>query len=207
MRQTMYISRLTLKNFRTFKNETTVQFHEGTNVIVGHNNAGKTTIIKALELLFDANKSKRLSIDDFNKNTTCDQLKESAPKITISATLVESEKEEIYSDDLVTVSTWLTKLEKPYEAKLTYEFFLPEKELEDYYKDIRKIEGTNINDYWNEIKNNYLRKYVHKIYVGNIENKNLIDTDSINKFAFQFLTAIRDVERDLFTGSNTLLKE
>ncbi|WP_368495242.1 ATP-dependent endonuclease [Bacillus thuringiensis] len=207
MRQTMYISRLTLKNFRTFKNETTVQFHEGTNVIVGHNNAGKTTIIKALELLFDANKSKRLSIDDFNKNTTCDQLKESPPKITISATLVESEKEEIYSDDLVTVSTWLTKLEKPYEAKLTYEFFLPEKELEDYYKDIRKIEGTNINDYWNEIKNNYLRKYVHKIYVGNIENKNLIDTDSINKFAFQFLTAIRDVERDLFTGSNTLLKE
>ncbi|MDM5264829.1 ATP-dependent nuclease [Bacillus wiedmannii] len=203
----MYISHLTLKNFRTFQDETTIQFHEGTNVIIGHNNAGKTTIIKALELLFDSKKSKRLSIDDFNKNITCEELKQSPPKITISAILVESEKEETYSDDLVTVSTWLTKLDKPYEAKITYEFFLPDKELENYHSDMKKVEGTEISDYWNEIKNNYLRKYVNKIYVGNTENRNLLDTDSINKFAFQFLTAIRDVERDLFTGSNTLLKE
>jgi predicted ATP-dependent endonuclease of OLD family len=33
------------------------------------------------------------------------------------------------------------------------------------------------------------------------------DSDALNKFDFQFLDAIRDVERDMFTGKNTLLKE
>ena len=65
----MYISELSLENFRSFKEKKTINFHEGINVIIGHNNAGKTTVIKALELLFDIKKSKRLSIDDFNKNT------------------------------------------------------------------------------------------------------------------------------------------
>ncbi|MGH1160294.1 ATP-dependent nuclease [Bacillus mycoides] len=203
----MYISELTLANFRSFKEEKTINFHEGTNVIIGHNNAGKTTIIKALEILFNSKKTKKLSIDDFNKNTTCEQLRKTPPKVTITATLTESNDEDTYSDDLVTVSTWLTKLESPYEAKITYEFFLPEKELDDYRDTMSKIETKDINDYWNEIQHSYLRKYIHKIYVGNPIYKTPIDSESSNKFAFQFLTAIRDVERDLFTGSNTLLKE
>ncbi|MFA2692164.1 AAA family ATPase [Bacillus mycoides] len=33
-----------------------MNFHEGTNVIIGHNNVGKTTIIKALEPLFNNKK-------------------------------------------------------------------------------------------------------------------------------------------------------
>lgn len=203
----MYISNLTLKNFRSFKKEKTINFHEGTNVIIGHNNAGKTTIIKALELLFNNKKTKKLSIDDFNKKTTCEQLKKEPPKVTITATLTESNDEGTYSDDLVTVSTWLTKLESPYEARITYEFFLPEKELEDYRDTMNNIGTNDINDYWNEIQHSYLRKYIHKVYVGDPIYRNPIDSESINKFAFQFLTAIRDVERDLFTGSNTLLKE
>lgn len=203
----MYISELKINGFRTFKEETTIKFHEGINVIIGHNNAGKTTLIKALELLFDVERSKRLSIDDFNKNTTVEELKNNPPKIIISATLKESDLEEDYSDDLVTVSTWLTKLESPYEARITFEFFLPDKELEDYQREIGSLESDNINNCWNEIQNSFLRKYVNKIYIGNPEYKNLIDTESSKKFAFQFLTAIRDVERDLFTGRNTLLKE
>lgn len=203
----MYISELKITNFRSFKKETTIRFHEGTNVIIGHNNAGKTTLIKALELLFDTEKSKRLSVDDFNKNTTVEKLRDNPPKIIISATLLESDQEEDYSDDLVTVSTWLTKIESPYEAKITFEFFLPDKELEDYQKEIGSIESDNINDYWNELQHSFLRKYVHKIYVGDPQYRNSIDSESGKKFAFQFLTAIRDVERDLFTGRNTLLKE
>lgn len=202
----MYISELTLNNFRTFKNETTIHFHEGANVIIGHNNAGKTTVIKALELLF-SEKSKRLSIDDFNKSITIQELIKAPPKIIISAILTESDQEEDYSDDLVTISTWLIKIDSPYKAKITYEFFLPDKEQEDYKIAMGKINSENINDYWNEIQYSFLRKYVQKIYVGNPNYKNTIDLESIKKFDFQFLTAIRDVERDLFTGQNTLLKE
>lgn len=46
----MYISNITIKGFRNFDN-TTVDFHDGINVIIGHNNAGKTNILKALSLV------------------------------------------------------------------------------------------------------------------------------------------------------------
>lgn len=203
----MYISELILENFRGFKDKKSIFFNEGTNIIIGHNNAGKTSIIKALELIFGDGKSKSLSIDDFNKNITIEELKESPPKITIAAKLTESKDEEEYSDDLITVSTWLTKLDKPYEALITYEFFLPEKEDDEYKKIINKIGSDDVHDYWREIEYNFIRKYVYKIYIGNPEHKNVVDPETINKFDFQFLTAIRDVERDLFTGRNTLLKE
>ncbi len=203
----MYISELTLTNFRGFKNPTKILFTEGTNVIIGHNNSGKTTVIKGLELLFDSEKNKRLCIHDFNKNLSIDEIKTNPPKITITAKLVESENEEDYSDDLVTVSTWLTKIEKPYEALITYEFFLPEKERDDYTKIIEKTESQDINDYWYEIEYNFLQKYTYKLYVGNPEYKNVIEAETLKRFDFQFLTAIRDVERDLFTGRNSLLKE
>ena len=42
--------------------------------------------------------------------------------------------------------------------------------------------------------------------MGNPEHQIPIDNDSLNKFDFQFLDAIRDVERDMFSGKNTLLK-
>ncbi len=202
----MYISELTLENFRGFKNSKSISFNEGTNVIIGHNNAGKTSVIKALELLF-GEKNKRLNIDDFNKNITIDELKEKSPKIKISAKFIESENDDEYSNDLCTVSTWLTKLDKPYEALITYEFFLPQKEEDEYKKIIETIESEDVHDFWYEIEYNFLRKYTYKIYVGNPEYKNVVEPDSINKFDFQFLKAIRDVENDLFTGRSSLLKE
>ena len=203
----MYITELILENFRGFKDSKSIFFSEGTNVIIGHNNAGKTSVIKALELLFGNEKSKRLTIDDFNKNITIEELKEKPPKIIVAAKLIESENDEDYSDDLVTVSTWLTKIDKPYEALITYEFFLPQKEEDEYKKVIGAINSKDVHDYWYEIEYNFLMKYTYKIYVGNPEHKNIVEPESMNKFDFQFLTAIRDVERDLFTGRNSLLKE
>src|SRR5690606_10525454 len=136
-----------------------------------------------------------------------EELKESPPKIRIAAKLTESKNEEEYSDDLITVSTWLTKLDKPYEALITYEFFLPEKEEKEYKNIINNINSDDVQDYWREIEYNFIRKYIYKIYVGNPDHKNVVEPETINKFDFQFLTAIRDVERDLFTGRNSLLKE
>jgi len=203
----MYISELILENFRGFKGRKSIFFKEGTNILIGHNNSGKTSILKALELLFSDGKSKSLSIDDFNKNISIEELKESPPKIRIAAKLTESKNEEEYSDDLITVSTWLTKLDKPYEALITYEFFLPEKEEKEYKNIINNINSDDVQDYWREIEYNFIRKYIYKIYVGNPDHKNVVEPETINKFDFQFLTAIRDVERDLFTGRNSLLKE
>lgn len=211
----MYISELSIENFRSFDENTTVYFNEGTNVIIGQNNAGKTTIIKALDLLFNNKSSKRLSINDFNRdsNTTVEMLMANPPKVTISAKLVEAKtkegSEENYSDELITVSTWLTRIESPYEATITFEFFLPEKEIEEYkaYLTKHKQNFKDINDCWKAIEHNFLRKYTSKIYVGNPDFKNLLQPEDINRFDFQFLDAIRDVERDLYKGNNSLLRE
>ncbi|WP_214850639.1 AAA family ATPase [Exiguobacterium sp. s193] len=201
----MYISKLLIENFRSFNNQTEIEFHEGINVIIGQNNAGKTTVIKALDLLFSNGKNKRLSIDDFNRDISIESLKLNPPKIRISAILVESVGEEEYSEDIITVASWLTKLESPYEARLTYEFSLPEKEEKEYKRNLQDISDSE--ECWNIIRNDFLRKYTYKIFAGNPDHLNIVDAESIKKFDFQFLSAIRDVERDLFSGKNPLLKE
>ena len=70
----MYIAELTISNFRSF-NKTTLNFNDGINVIIGQNNAGKTTVIKALDILFNNSSSKRLNINDFNRSASIEELK------------------------------------------------------------------------------------------------------------------------------------
>ena len=212
----MYISEIEIFDFRSFQstkdenNEAkgcTIEFVDGVNVIIGHNNSGKSNLIKALDLVLNFGGNKKLKIDDFNKNKTIVDLIDKPPKVKISVTFSESENEEEFSDDLVTASTWLTKLSYPYSAKLTYIFYLPQKEHEDYKKEMQLIASDDIENYWLAIKYQFLRKYTSRIYSGNPEYKNVVDSETIKKIDFQFLDAIRDVNRDLFTGRNTLLRE
>jgi len=174
------------------------------NIIIGHNNAGKSNLLRALALIFNSKSKKHLSIDDFNKKIPLEELKELPPSIKITATLTQSDTEELFGDDLVTVSNWLTKLEQPYEAKLQYEFYLPTK-LHKKYKDAVNI-TNDIFEIWNVIEEDFLRLYTYKILGGDPTNQTTADSESLNKFEFQFLDAIRDVERDMFSGKNTLLK-
>lgn len=82
----MYISKIEISNYRNFRN-TTNKFNDGVNVIIGHNNAGKKNILNALGLVFERSAMKKLSIDDFCKQT----VDFSTPaKITVSVTLKES---------------------------------------------------------------------------------------------------------------------
>ena len=69
----MYISKIEIEGLRNFvKSE--IQFNSGINVIIGHNNAGKTNVLKALALVLDnSGASKRLDIDDFNKLTNLEK--------------------------------------------------------------------------------------------------------------------------------------
>ncbi|BBI32920.1 ATP-dependent nuclease [Cohnella abietis] len=199
----MYISKIALENFRNFKSKE-IEFNDGVNVIIGHNNAGKTNLIKALGLVLDSQGTKRLDIDDFNKNISLRELKVEPPKIKITITIKQSIDEDLNSDDLATVGDWLVRLEEPYEAALTYEFFLPEKEKENYLATI--ITTTDVEMAWKIIKHDYIRLYVYKIWGGNTTTQTVADNESLQKFDFQFLNAIRDVERDMLSGKNTLLK-
>ncbi|MDA8222648.1 MAG: AAA family ATPase [Desulfitobacterium hafniense] len=202
----MYISKISIEGFRNFK-KTEVQFNDGINVIIGHNNSGKTNLLKALSLIFDSSfgTSKSLGVDDFYKNIELQTIKEFPPLIRISLFMNESNDENLFGDDLATVSNWITKLENPYEARLTYEFFLPEKERGLYFKSIGEI--NDVEEGWRIIKRDFIRKYNYKIYGGEPKFQNQAERENLQKFDLQFLDAIRDVERDMFTGRSTLLKE
>ncbi|OXS75078.1 ATP-dependent nuclease [Domibacillus enclensis] len=199
----MYISNININNYKNFRNNS-IDFNNGINVIIGHNNAGKSNLLRALALIFNSNSKKHLSIDDFNKNIPIEELKEHPPSIKITATLKQDGCEKLMSDDLVTVSNWLSKLEEPYEAKLQYTFYLPTKFHELYKSAIDK--AKDIFEVWQTIQDEFLRLYSYKIWGGDPTNQITADSESLNKFDFQFLDAIRDVERDMFSGKNTLLK-
>lgn len=203
----MYISQIKITNFRNFK-EKQVDFNDGVNVVIGHNNAGKTNLLKALSIVLDCEGKKRLGVDDFNKNVTFDDLKLASPNISISVTIKKGETAS--DDDLVTISNWLTNLASDYEALLTYEFFLPEKHEADYIKAITAIDSTAPNAVeraWKIINFEFIRLYTYKVWGGEIVNKSQADGESLQKFDFQFLNAIRDVERDLLTGKNIMLRD
>lgn len=200
----MYINSIHIEGFRNFK-DSQIEFNEGVNVIIGHNNAGKTNLLKALSLVLDSKSPRKLEIDDFNKNIPVADLRAQPPKVTITLSITESESEDLTADDLVTVSPWLTKLESPYHAQLTYTYFLPQTEHNAY---LEALAGeTDPKNAWLTIKHEFLRKYIHKIYGGNPELQNPADTENLRKFDYQFLHAIRDVERDMLTGRSSLLRE
>ena len=65
----------------------------------------------------------------------------------------------------------------------------------------------SIEKAWKLFKHEFIRFYTFKIWGGDIVNQATADSDSLKKLDFQFLNAIRDVERDMLTGKNTLLRE
>lgn len=66
----MYIQELHIKNFRAIK-DTKIQFNPGLNILIGPNNAGKTTIIDVLRICLSKGdfNSKTLKLEDFYKVT------------------------------------------------------------------------------------------------------------------------------------------
>lgn len=200
----MYISKIIIEGFRNFP-KNTIEFNDGVNVIIGHNNAGKTSLLRAIGLIIDQNANRRLEIDDFSKSASLAELLASPPAISISMFIDQSEGEDLTGDDLVTVADWLVKLQEPYQARLTYTFFLPSERHADY---VLALAGcADKSNAWQTIKHEFLRFYVSKIYGGDPSLALSADSLNLQKFDFQFLNAIRDVERDMFTGKNTMLRD
>lgn len=202
----MYIESLIIEGYGIFGEETEIKFNKGLNVLIGANNSGKSTVLNALRILLDKDYPKRLDIADFFRVPDISIYRETPPQVTITLNLKEkSTKEERYTDKVVTVAEWLTRVEAPFEAQLTYKFYLPESELESYIADFENYEDPN--GFWKKLEMHYLRKYKHELLVGYPELDNKVDYEDLRRFSFQFLDAVRDVERDMFKGSSSLLKE
>lgn len=200
----MFISKIQIQGYRNFKDKE-IAFREGINVIIGPNNAGKSNLLRALDLVLNTDTPKKLSLYDFCRGCNLDELKAAPPQVRISVFFTESEGEVADSEDLVLVAPCLTKLEHPYEAQITFDYFLPEEDKAEY---LRKVSGVEeIEVIWNLIRDEYLRRYVSRMWAGNPVIRARLDGDTLSKFDFEFLAPIRDVERDLFSGKTPLLRE
>lgn len=200
----MYISKIEIENFRNFKSAI-IELNDGINVIIGHNNSGKTNLLKAIQLVFDRELRGKPTIDDFNKEYV--DFKE-PPKVQITTTISEHNDE---IDDKNVVYDWLVKEAPLYDAQLTYVFYLPSKHLEEYNKEIDELKDSN-GKYNQEkcfklIEKKFLKKYVSRIFGGDPKKEEIADPENLNRFDFQFLDAIRDAEKEMFYGNNTLLRD
>lgn len=122
----MYISHIKIKGFRNFK-DSDIEFNDGLNVLIGHNNAGKTNLLKALQLVIEPHyRYRRLNANDFNRDISLENLKSQSPSVTISVTFKNSNIEyNEQEEDLRVVANWFTDIESGYAAMLTYRFYLP----------------------------------------------------------------------------------
>ncbi len=193
----MYIARIRIQNYRCFR-DSTVEFQPGLNVIIGENNAGKTTLLKALALVFDRRSQGRPTVHDFYSLL---EPIDSPPQITISVTLRSSATDT--PADRALVASWLTSLEAQWEAQLTYTFFLPETD-DAAFRDA--LDGTTDRATFYEIVDEFLPKYVTRVYGGNPDTVVTADSETLSKFDCQFLDALRDVESEMFSGRNPLLR-
>lgn len=200
----MYISKIHIIGYRNFKDKT-VEFHEGINVIIGPNNAGKSNLLRALDLVLNTDTSKKLTLFDFCRNCTIKELKTAAPKVRIEVFFSESSEESSDSEELAMVALCLTKLEHPYEAQITFDFFLPQEEETEYLQSVSEV--SEPDKVWNIIRDEYLRRYVSRMWAGDPINQARLDGGTVDKIDFEFLGPIRDVERDLFSGKSPLLRE
>ncbi|MGQ1891791.1 AAA family ATPase [Thermophagus sp. OGC60D27] len=199
----MYISGISIKNYRNFK-DLSIEFNHGLNVIIGHNNSGKTNLIKALQLVLGRDLKDKPSIDDFCKyNLDYSE----PPSIEISVFINEHDDKE---DDKNVVYDWLIRESPEYQAQLTYIFELPTKHHEEYRKLIEECKNENGFDQEKCLKlisKKFLQKYVSRIYGGDPIKQEKANSENLDRFDFQFLDAIRDAERQMFFGNSTLLRD
>lgn len=199
----MYIKKIEISNFRNFQ-EASVPFHEGVNVILGHNNTGKSNLLRAIGLVLGFSDGHRLGTSDIFYDTNVATLKLQSPRIQITLVLHRSEGEDLDSAEMGLFSSMMTDPTLSEEAELRYEFKLADTQEDNYKADV--AEATTAKEIWKIIDHDYIRFYRSSRSGGN-QAAGISVNDALGQIDFQFLDAIRDVSHDLYAGYNPLLRD
>ena len=207
----MYINSIKIKNYRNYE-EFYMKFKEGLNVIIGANNAGKTNLLHAINLIKDLN----IDIDDFNKSNLLkkynnDYRKES-PTIEIEYEISEDDEND---ESIIKLLPFLgldkindirnsqgdtSKYLVVANIKLKYE--LNKKYLKDYCELVKNV--RDLNEYINCLE------LMQKHYEWNICNgmdDSIIDKKSIsNIFKIDYIEAERNTNDVYYETKNEINK-
>ena len=199
----MYISKIIIDGFRGFKHSE-IEFQEGLNVIIGHNNGGKSTIMDALRLVLEYGSRKKLSAWDFCQKEELQTLKDNPPSVKLSV-YIKEQKEEGMSDDVALFTNYAVQTSPLLESCLTYVYSLPQTEVEKYKKDVADV--TDKYSLFKTIDDKYIRKYTHAIYGGPVVSQNQAQGEDLKKIDFEFVNALRNVEDEIYGGRAALLRD
>lgn len=108
----MYLRNLNIHGFKCFGEPFAIEFHDGLNVLVGENGAGKTGVIAAVRQLFNDSESGKRVINERDFHRGFDEAAEAAGTIEIQATFSDLDQ-----DDAVAFRDWCGAND---EAKLTF---------------------------------------------------------------------------------------
>lgn len=200
----MFIKEIKISCFRNFK-DVTLPFHEGVNVIIGHNNTGKSNLLRAIALVIGYNDSRSLRTNDLFYETDIDILKQQSPRIKITLVLHRSNDEPLDSAEMALFSSLMTDPALSEEAQLRYEFKLLEGQEDNYKADVAG--ATTAKEIWKIIDHDYFRFYKSYRSGGNAAAGITEVRNVLGQIDFQFLDAIRDVSHDLYAGYNPLLRD
>lgn len=211
----MYINSIKIKNYRNYENFY-MKFKEGLNVIIGANNAGKTNLLHAINLLKDLN----IDIDDFNKSNLLkkynnDYRKES-PTIEIEYEIFHEISEDDENDESIIKLLPFLGLDKINDirnsqgdtskylvvANIKLKYELNKKYLKDYCELVKNV--RDLNEYLNCLE------LMQKHYEWNICNgmdDSIIDKKSIsNIFKIDYIEAERNTNDVYYETKNEINK-
>lgn len=146
----MYLQELHIKNFRAIK-DTKIHFNKGLNILIGSNNAGKTTIIDALRICLSKGEynSKSVKLEDFYKVTK--KSKENYPTVEFDLTFrIEEEFEKALFIELY------NPINNTLDVNFTFNYNLKQKRINYEIKGGEKKDNPISNESLGFIRNIYL---------------------------------------------------
>lgn len=227
----MYISNLSVRNFRNFRN-VSLQFQKGVNTLIGENGSGKTNLLYALRLLIDENLPRRTYFNESDFNRSIGSWKGHWIIIQIQFNELDADEElqaiamhkvgEVDEFDTTKGTVLLCCRPRETFRKQLYEFSqLPKKKKEGLEEILSKLtlndyeityRGRNNVDFSDD--DNY-REYVgdfDKIVFPNPDDESsdiygvrLSNFSISNEVSCTFVKALRDVEEDLKSYRNNPL--
>jgi predicted ATP-dependent endonuclease of OLD family len=219
----MYISKLSIRNYRNFRN-ITLPFNKGVNTIIGENGSGKTNILQAMRLLLDESLPRNIRFYESDFNRTLDEWRGHWIIVQIEFDNLDT------SEEAQAIAMHKAgSMDELDTSKGSYSFFFrprdtKRRELYEYSQDPFKTQaGLNaildyltLNDYEVTFRGrgncDFSDDKVYKQYVGDFDNIEFPNPDSqetdiygIRIFGFSipnevsctFIKALRDVDADL----------
>jgi len=201
----MYISNLTIKNYRNF-DDFNIDLQPFT-LIIGENNSGKSNLLEALGLIFSQEitvyKKRILEVDDINLIALQKYQKEVADatkpidSIAFPEVVIEVTMEKLNDNQAAVVGDWFVNKELTV-AKLTYMFCIREgwQNKKEWLLGQRKI-AVDRGDY--KYVDLPIKQYEYNIFGGG-DLTNKADYYFLRMLKMDILDALRDAKRELIAG-------